>query len=140
MIERERTSLDERQMEALQGLPPGFRYPDRFVEILSQEPLVDIEPWMWLFYYRDQFRAWQGILREQFPTRTSVPFAKHGDTDDVFCFDGDSRDGAPAVLQIHTFTTPGWEYRGQWASFDDWWAEMEAQHADWLAEQEAEED
>lgn len=52
MIERGRTSPNERQLDALQGTPPGFRYPDRIIEVLSHEPLVDIDPWMWLFFYR----------------------------------------------------------------------------------------
>jgi hypothetical protein len=43
------------------------------------------------------------------------------------------------VLIIHTFASPGWEYRGQWKDFDVWWSEMEDQHRNWLAEHEDEE-
>lgn len=138
MMERERTTLEQRQLDVQLVTPAGFQYPDRYLRAVSREPLDDIEPWMWLSFYRDQLDGWREIVSDQFPERTLVPFAKHQDTDDVFCFDGTDHTGDPPVLIIHTFTTPGWEYRGEWASFDDWWAEMEAQHADWLAEEQDE--
>lgn len=91
---------------------------------------------MWISEYENQTKNWVDIVGEQYPTRSLVPFAKHQDTDDVFCFNGDDRSGDPPVLIIHTFASPGTEYRGQWTSFDVWWEEMEEHRAAWLAEQE----
>lgn len=138
MRERSLTSIESRQLDARVIAPEGFLYPERFQRVLAQQPLPEIDPFMWTSEYREQTLNWAGIVAKQFPERSLVPFAKHGDTDDVFCFEGTDHTGDPPVLIIHTFTTPGWEYRGQWASFDDWWAEMEAQHADWLAEEQDE--
>ncbi|MBT2501875.1 hypothetical protein [Curtobacterium sp. ISL-83] len=138
MRELRLTTVEERQLEALQVRPEGFVYPERFQRVLAQQPLPLIDPFMWTSEHHEQGRNWADIVAAQFPERSLVPFAKHQDTDDVFCFEGTDHSGDPPVLIIHTFTTPGWEYRGQWASFDVWWEEMEAQHAEWLSEQEAE--
>ncbi len=138
MRERFLTSADERLIDALQSAPEGFVYPDRFRAELGRTTLAEIDPFMWTSEYRGQTAAWSDIVAEQFPARTLVPFAKHQDTDDVFCFDGGDRSGNPPVLVIHTFASPGTEYRGQWTSFDAWWEEMLEHRAAWLAEHEHE--
>ncbi|PCN46426.1 hypothetical protein Csp2054_17335 [Curtobacterium sp. 'Ferrero'] len=140
MRQRQTTGVERRQLDALAITPEGFRYPERFQQALAQQPLPEITPFMWLSEYEDQATNWAEIVATQFPARTLVPFAKHEDTDDVFCFEATDHSGNPPVHIIHTFTTPGWEYRGTWSTFDVWWEEMEEQHAAWLAEQEAEED
>lgn len=140
MRQRPHTTVERRQLDALAVRPDGFRYPERFQRVLAEQPLPEIEPFMWLSLYDDQTHGWADIVATQFPERTLVPFAKHEDTDDVFCFEGTDHSGNPPVHIIHTFTTPGWEYRGTWSSSDLWWEEMEEHHAAWLAEQESEED
>jgi hypothetical protein len=59
-------------------------------------------------------------MHKQFPTRTLVPFAKDGGSDDVACFDSADTSGNPKVLCIHSFCSPGWEYRGEASSFAEW--------------------
>ena len=130
------TTVEERQVEARLIAPEGFQYPERFQRALAQHPLPDIDPFMWTSEYENQTTDWVDIVGKQCPTRSLVPFAKHQDTDDVFCFNGGDRSGNPPVLIIHTFASPGTEYRGQWTSFDVWWEEMEEHRAAWLAEQE----
>lgn len=129
-------STDERLIAIRQVQPDLFVYPERFFLVVASDQLPDITPWSWLCKYEDDLYFWAETVANQYPTRTLVPFAKHQDTDDVFCFDGGDHSGDPPVLIIHTFASPGMEYRGQWASFGVWWEEMEEHRAAWLAEQE----
>lgn len=131
MRERRLTTVEERQVEARLIAPEGFQYPERFQRVLAQDPLPEIDPFMWTSEYENQTTDWVDIVGKQYPTRSLVPFAKHQDTDDVFCFDGGDHSGNPPVLIIHTFASPGTEYRGQWTSFDVWWEEMEEHRAAW---------
>ncbi|OII11797.1 hypothetical protein BIU97_04780 [Curtobacterium sp. MCBA15_009] len=115
-----------------------FVYPDRFTDVVVEVDLPAIRPWSWLCEYEGDSSFWAATVAEQYPGRSLVPFAKHQDTDDVFCFEGTDHTGDPPVLVIHAFASPGTEYRGQWTSFDVWWEEMEEHRAAWLAEQEHE--
>lgn len=133
------TDASDRLHDAEQYAPQGFRYPERLLATLAMTELPVIDPWMWTSDHHGQSKFWAEIVAKQFPDRVLVPFAKHGGSDDVFCFDGGDHGGDPAVLVIHTFTQSGWEDRRHWPSFDAWWEEMEQQHADWLAEESADE-
>lgn len=135
-----RSSVEERLLAVRSVQTPGFRYPERYFTTMTDDRLPEISPFRWLSEYDGDLEFWSETVATQFPARTLVPFAKHDDSDDVFCFEGTDLSGDPPVHIIHTFTTPGWEYRGSWSSFDVWWEEMEEQHAAWLAEQESEED
>lgn len=57
-------------------------------------------------------------LKEAYPSRTLVPFARRQDNDDVACWEPGSGDGV--VVVVHDFASPGWEDHGQFASFYDW--------------------
>jgi hypothetical protein len=82
--------------------------------------LPDIDPWWWLAPHKDSAVYWADTLRKQFPLRILVPFAKHGGSEDVACFDGSDTSGDPKVFYIHSFCSPGWEYRGEKNSFAEW--------------------
>ena len=114
--------------------PGDFRPPARFLELLRANRLPDIDPWFWLVTYDGKVQAWIDILREQYPDRVLVPIAKHGETDDVFCFDGQRHDDDAPVYIVHTFTEPGYERRGYWESFDVFLAAADDAHQAWLAE------
>ena len=119
--------------EFAEACPAGFVPPMQFVETMVAG-FPDIDPWMWLPELSRSMPFWSKTLRTQFPYRVLVPFAKDQASDDVFCFDGNDASGDPAVLMIHTFTTPGWEYRGEWTSFGDWSLDAQDTHAGWLRE------
>ena len=78
------------------------------------------------------------MLQEQYPERVLVPFAKDRRTDDVFCFEGNDLAGNPAVILIHSFADPGWEYRGEWSHFDSWYSGLLDFHRDWIQTGDAE--
>jgi len=110
--------------------PEGFIFPLSYLD--AAEELDDIDPLFWLLEMKDALPHWTDILRRQFPDRVLVPFAKDGDSDDVYCFDGNDRSGNPPVLLIHSFTDPEWEYRGEWNDFDSWHRRAKEYHAQWL--------
>ncbi len=114
---------------------PFFRRPDDLERLMCDE-WPDIHPWMWLLKVQGSAEFWAATLREQFLYLVLVPFAKDKLSDDVFCFAGNDTSGDPAVLVIHGFTTPGWEYRGMWRSFSDWYLDAQQQHVAWLREEE----
>ncbi|MBC3988911.1 hypothetical protein H8N00_08450 [Streptomyces sp. AC563] len=95
------------------ALPKGFTYPDSFVRAV-QSGLIGLEPW-WLLE-GEMLRTRVLGLRERFPARQLVPFARREDNDDVACWDTASG----LVCIIHDFTTPGWEQRAEYPHFSDW--------------------
>ena len=137
---RERSTVEQRVEAFTSLLPLGFVAPQRFETILRQDDLPDIDPWWWLFEYHESVLWWAQTIKEQYPSRPPlVPFAKHGATDDVFCFDGADGSGNPRVFIVHTFASPGYENRGYWDNFDVFMEAAEEEHAEWLREEAEEE-
>ncbi len=97
-------------------LPKEFKYPDSYLEYINLE-IPDLDPWH--FYYDGLQFAYDG-LRQRYPNRVVVPFARRGDNDDVACFDASASVGSLSIIIIHDFATPGWENRGVLKSFDEW--------------------
>lgn len=114
-----------------------FKLPKSYLDLVN-EGLPDIEPWWWLAPHKDSAIYWIDTLRKQFPSRTLIPFAKHGGSDDVACFDGTDASGDPRVLRIHTFCAPGWEQRGEATNFAEWLQMAEAESAEFKAEEDEE--
>ncbi|WP_343714741.1 SMI1/KNR4 family protein [Inquilinus sp.] len=113
-------------------LPDGFKLPASYLELLAKG-LPEIDPWWWLAPYKDRANYWAATLRQQFPSRSLVPFAKHGGSDDVACFDGSDMSGDPKVLYIHAFCSPGWELRGDAENFQKWLQNTEIEAAEFQA-------
>lgn len=101
-------------------LPDGFIYPSSFVEFIRREPLPNLKPWWFLHEYAGTSEAWLKTMREQYPDRQLVPFAKMEHTDDVVCFDASEPSNDPIVHYVHTYASPGWEARGSVVNFDAW--------------------
>lgn len=114
--------------------PADFRAPSQLLNLIRANRLPDIDPWFWLVAYDGKVQAWTDILRRQYPDRVLVPFAKHGTTDDVFCFDGQRHDEEAPVYIVHTFTDPGFERRGTWDSFEVFLEAAADAHDEWLAD------
>ncbi|RCS42323.1 SMI1/KNR4 family protein [Bremerella cremea] len=102
----------------------GFRFPASYLQLV-RDGLPDIEPWGWLAPYKRNSIFWADTLKEQFPNRELVPFAKDGGSDDVACFDGADTSGDPRVLYIHSFCSPGFESRGVAKNFTEWLEQIE---------------
>lgn len=119
------------------ALPTGFKFPKSYLDLVANG-LPDIEPWWWLAPYKDLAIFWTATLRKQFPSRTLVPFAKHGGSDDVACFDGSDISHNPKVLYIHSFCSPGWEHRGEARNFAEWLQNTEIEAAEFKTESKSE--
>jgi len=92
----------------------GFEYPYQLKKIVELD-LLNFDFW----FVMDERLAESYTLgmRERFPNRRLIPFAKRCDCDDVACFEIEK----PGKVEIiHDFCTPGWEQRGEYDSFWDW--------------------
>lgn len=96
-------------------LPADFQYPSEFLRVVDLG-LVRLEPWFILM--GDLPRRHNQGLRERYPNRHLVPFARGQDNDDIACWDLDQ--GAGAVVTVHDFASPGWETKAEFSCFDDW--------------------
>jgi len=108
------------------------------LSLLTAQVLPDVTPVFWLLELEEGVANWARMLEEQYPERVLVPFAKDRRTDDLFCFEGNDLTGNPAVILIHSFADPGWEYRGAWSHFDSWYRGLLAFHRDWIRTGDAE--
>lgn len=100
------------------NLPEGFIYPNTYSNLVLTKD-IRIEPWH--FYYSEKtLKFHYNGLKERYPDRTLVPFARRGDNDDVACFDGTDISGDPRVIIIHDWASPGWENRGEFKNFLEW--------------------
>ncbi|NGO71318.1 hypothetical protein [Streptomyces boncukensis] len=93
--------------------PQGFTYPPEFLRVVDLE-LTNLEPW-WIIQ-GDLLRRRLSGLRERFPSRQLIPFAKREDNDDVACWDLD----IGGVSIVHDFATPGSEQRDHFDDFNGW--------------------
>lgn len=101
-------------------LPDDFIYPDAYVEIMSKDAIIDIEPWSFICEFEESSTFWYSQVQEMYPTRKLVPFAKLNYSDDIACFDGADTSGNPKVYYVHAFASAGWEDRGYTDNFDEW--------------------
>ncbi|HEY5799837.1 MAG TPA: hypothetical protein VIT92_06435 [Burkholderiaceae bacterium] len=99
------------------ALPDWFSYPDEFITRVQTGEL-DIGPWRFL---QGDFLALRHTgLRQRYPERDLVPFARRIDSDDVACWDVR---GPGHVYVVHDFAAPGWEERDKFGSFAEWHAQ-----------------
>lgn len=115
-------------------LPDGFRYPVGYIEIMSMETIPDIEPWSFICEFKESSSFWLREVREKYPSRKLVPFAKVNYSDDIVCFDGADTSGEPKIYYIHAFASAGWEDRGYVDSFDEWLKMVYLESASYKAE------
>ena len=93
--------------------PKWFDYPQDFLRIVEEQKLLDFDPW--IVMRGDQLRTCFNGLKERYPTRELVPFARREDNDDVACWDKNK-----GVVIIHDFASPGYESKQELSSFWDW--------------------
>lgn len=110
-----------------------FKFPQSYLDLMTIG-LPDIAPWWWLATHEDSLTYWEETLRNQFPSRSLIPFAKDGSSDDVACFDNSSSSKNPKILTIHAFCSPGWELRGEVRSFSEWLQKKEIEAVNFKTE------
>lgn len=115
-------------------LPEGFRYPASFVRTVSSVPAPYFAPWWFLAEHPDLSREWLEMVREEYPSRVLIPFAKYDVYDDIACFDGTDCSGDPIVHFVHFAASPGWEGRGNVPNFDAWLEVAKRDSEEWRAE------
>ena len=95
-------------------LPRGFVYPPEFLFLVDSR-IVFFPPWQLLFgdWVKVRFEG----LRQRYPNRQLVPFARRFNTDDVACWEG--RDNQ-CVVVVHDFASAGWEDRDE--RYPDFWS------------------
>src|SRR5262245_22245576 len=95
-------------------LPPGITYPTPLRRLIARG-IQNLEPW----YVFDAAQARERLrgLRDRFPTRILLPFARREDNDDVACFD---QQVPGKVVIIHDFSLEGFEQREILADFYSW--------------------
>lgn len=101
-------------------LPEGFRFPASFLRLMAATPIPYYQPWWFLTAYRDEAREWLQALREDYPSRVLIPFAKYGSEAEIACFDGADLSGNPVVCYVGADMKPGQEDHGRAADFDAW--------------------
>lgn len=97
-------------------IPNGFKYSDSYVKYVGND-FPDFDPWD---FYGDDLRFAFDGLKDRYPSRIVVPFARRNDNDDIACFDASVPSDDPIVVIIHDFASPGWEDRGELENFDAW--------------------
>lgn len=109
-------AVEKKPMDLLRDdeLPKGIRYPGPFLRLVERG-LTHFEPWIIL--EGDRLRAHHRGLRDRYPARTLVPFARRQDNDDVACWEAG---GGGRVVIVHDFASPGWERRAEFADFYGW--------------------
>jgi len=95
-------------------LPNGFHYPTAFKKIISLG-LVRFD--IWGIIRSDEIQSRFDGLKERYPSRQLIPFARRYDNDDIACFEI-GYEGK--VVIIHDFASQGWEQREIYDTFWDW--------------------
>lgn len=94
--------------------PDWFNYPQDFLRIVEQG-LLNFDPW--IVMQTDQLRTRYNGLKERYPSKVLVPFARREDNDDVACWD---KNKPGVVVIIHDFSSPGYENKEEYSCFWDW--------------------
>ena len=101
-------------------LPENLNLPAAYTAMIASSVLPEMMP-LWFLAENERLSLfWHRSLKEQYPTRSLIPFAKWDPSDDLACFDGSDTSGDPAVELIHAYTTAGWEARGRLPNFQAW--------------------
>lgn len=118
-------------------LPVGFQYPQDYQEFSIGNDLPELMPWS--FLWEVELQSLIDGLKNRFPSRLLVPFARRVDCDDVACFEGSDSSGNPLIHIVHDYASPGWEQRGILKSFTEWLGMAEEDAAEWRTAQEDDE-
>jgi len=94
-----------------------FSYPREFIKIVDLN-LVDLD--LWYLMTKEQVEVRIKGLKDRYPERELIPFARRDDSDNIACFEVGKKN---KVQIIHDFASPGYEQRKEYNSFWDWFRE-----------------
>ncbi|MBR4400700.1 MAG: hypothetical protein IKT09_03295 [Synergistes sp.] len=101
----------------INSIYPDFNYPYQLKKVAELD-LLDFD--YWFIMDPKLAESYTHGIKNRFPARNLIPFAKRADCDDVACFELEK----PGKIEIiHDFCNPGWEQRGEYDSFWDWFME-----------------
>ncbi|AET59190.1 hypothetical protein HPL003_12165 [Paenibacillus terrae HPL-003] len=91
-----------------------FEYPESFQKVVELN-LIDYD--LWYLMSNEQVLTRIEGLKNRYPNRKLIPFARRDDSDDIACFEIGKAD---KVEIIHDFTGVGYEQRKEFETFWDW--------------------
>lgn len=91
-----------------------YKYPETYKKI-TELNLVDFD--VWYFIESEQATRRYYDLKERYPNRQLIPFARRDDNDDIACFEVGKGD---RVQLIHDFATEGFEQRREFQDLWEW--------------------
>ena len=94
--------------------PNNFVYPKAIYKLLELN-LTDFD--VWYFMDKESVKIRLEGLRERYPERSLVPFARRDDCDDVACFEVGKGE---KVFIVHDFASSGWEQRKIYENVWEW--------------------
>ena len=92
----------------------NFKYPKEFLKIIRLN-IVDLDFWYLMDERQVEFRI--NELKERYPKRNLIPFARRDDNDDIACFEVNKGD---RVQIIHDYSSEGYEQRKEYNNFWNW--------------------
>lgn len=96
-------------------LPKWVKIPTKYLKLIRDEK-DEFLPWYLID--KQQFSIRYEGMKNRYPSRNLIPFARRDDNDDVACWDSLSPD---SVFIIHDFASPGYEERCVFPTFEDWY-------------------
>ncbi|WP_042473845.1 hypothetical protein [Bacillus ndiopicus] len=93
-----------------------FEYPNSYKKIVELN-LVDFDVWYLIESGQATRRYFD--LKDRYPNRKLIPFARRDDTDDIACFEIGK---GTRIQLIHDFTSEGFEQKHE---FEDFWVWLE---------------
>lgn len=97
-------------------LPKWFEYPTEALLLVDQN-LLDFDPWIILTDSRLRER-YTGV-KDRYPSRNIIPFARREDNDDLACFNKEHK-----IVVIHDFASAGFEGGIEEFEFWNWFRKM----------------
>lgn len=92
----------------------NYSYPEEFKKIVDLN-LVDLD--LWYLMNKEQVEIRIKGLKDRYPQRKLIPFARRDDGDDIACFEVGKEN---RVQIIHDFASAGYEQRKEYECFWDW--------------------
>ncbi|WIY63164.1 hypothetical protein [Bacillus arachidis] len=91
-----------------------YKYPESYEKLIELN-LVDFDVWYLIESGQATRRYYD--LKERYPNRSLIPFARRDDSDDIACFEIGK---GSKVQLIHDFTSEGFEQRKEFSDFWEW--------------------
>lgn len=91
-----------------------YNYPQGYIK-LKELHLIDFE--YWYFIPDNQVDKRFMGMKERFPNRKYIPFARRDDCDDIACFESGKGE---TVFIIHDYASDGYEERKRYNDIWEW--------------------